>query len=278
MRFPADGPVSSRVGVLVCGLVVAGVAGALVAGLATSGPDGSEAVASPTPPPGADDSLNRPVFVEGGVVLRGSENEGKSSDPASPFYTGDEDPVRPTRVASFWMQRHEVTNREYRRFDPAHDFPSGRDRHPVVHVSWREAMAYAASVGGRLPTEAEWELAAEGTENRMFPWGDTAPTCDRAHYSECGPPGTIEVTSRPSGATPSGIHDLAGNVWEWVMPAWFEPDRMPVNDETRRMRGGSFAEGPFFLRASNRNNDFFRDYRSDAVGFRVVWPGDGDGF
>lgn len=104
------------------------------------------------------------------------------------------------------------------------------------------------------------------------PLGGPPPTCDRAHYGDCDPPGAIEVMSRPDGATPAGIHDLAGNVWEWVMPVWFEPGRTPVNDEARRMRGGSFAEGPFFLRASNRNDGFFEGHANSGVGFRVVWP------
>lgn len=236
---------------------------------------GPATAAAPRPPPGADDSLNQPIFVEGGTFLRGSHHPGKSSNPGSPFYTGDEDPVRRTRVESFWMQEHELTNEEYRRFDSAHEFPSGHGRHPVVNVTWREAMAYARSAGGRLATEWEWEYAAEGTDNRTYPWGDAPPKCDRAHYGECEPPGTIEVMNRPAGATPAGVHDLAGNVREWVMPAWFEPGRTPVNDETRRMRGGSFADAAFFLRASYRSKINVSGYENPGLGFRVVWPAEG---
>ena len=236
-----------------------------------------EPVSAPpaAPTSAARDSLNRVVWIEGGIVLKGSHNPGKSENPASPYYTGDERPPDSTRVAGFWMQEHEVTNTEFRRFDPGHQFPEGRARHPVVDVTLPEAMEYAAAVGGRLPTEAEWELAAEGTENRMYPWGDSSPTCRRAQYAACDSPnGSIEVMSRPNGATPDGVHDLAGNVWEWVVPAWFEPGRTPVNDESRRLRGGSYRSPAFFLRASNRSNGFPLGFEGDDVGFRVVWPAD----
>ncbi len=133
-------------------------------------------------------------------------------------------------------------------------------------------MAYAASIGGTLPTETQWEFAAPGTESRTYPWGDDEPTCRHAHFRGCQPEAALPVMSRPAGATPEGIHDLAGNVREWVKPTWFVPGKTPVNDEARRMRGGSFLEGPFFLRASNRNNDFFEGFRAPTVGFRVVWP------
>ena len=170
------------------------------------------------------------------------------------------------------MQRHEVTNEEYAGFDPGHLYPSGEARHPVVNVTWEEAMAYAISIGGRLPDEAEWEFAARGPEGRTYPWGDEEPTCARARFLGCGERGTVEVMMHPAGATRDGVHDLAGNVWEWVMPTWFEPGRTPVNDESRRSRGGSFDDDAFFLRSLNRNNDFPAGYRYISTGFRVVWP------
>lgn len=226
--------------------------------------------AAPVPPPGTEDPSNPGILIEGGTFVSRSDVEG-ADDPASPFWTGDEGFGRQT-VAGFWMQRHEVTNEEYRRFDDGHEFPAGQERHPVVGVSWREAMEYAVSVGGTLPTETQWEFAARGTESRKYPWGDSEPTCERAHYADCDPRATIQVMARPGGATPEGIHDLAGNVAEWVTPNWFEPGRTPVNDEARRLRGGSFRSDPFFLRAVNRNNGFFRGFQGDDVGFRVVWP------
>ncbi len=224
------------------------------------------------PPHSAVDSLNRPIAIAPGTFVRGSpEPEPEASDdPASPYWMGDES-VRRMSMDGFWMQEHEVTNAEYRRFDASHDFPAGRERHPVVNVTWREAMAYAASIGGTLPTEAQWEFAARGRESRIYPWGDDRPTCARAHYADCAPRSTVDVLSRPEGATPEGIHGLAGNVWEWVMPDWFELGSTPINTASRRLRGGSFEDAPFFLRAANRNNDFYDGYRDVTIGFRVVW-------
>jgi formylglycine-generating enzyme required for sulfatase activity len=227
----------------------------------------------PTPPRGASDPGNRAVFIHGGTFATGNSEPDPDVNPASPFSTADES-VRHVTLLGFWMQEHEVTNEEYRRFDPGHEFPAGMEHHPVVDVTWLEALAYAESLGGSLPTESQWEFAARGTNSRRYPWGDAEPTCERAHYAGCEPRSTIAVMSRAYGATPEGIHGLAGNVWEWVMPDWFDPERTPVNRASRRQRGGSFAEPAFFLRAANRNNDFYAGYRSDSVGFRVVWPVD----
>jgi formylglycine-generating enzyme required for sulfatase activity len=110
----------------------------------------------------------------------------------------------------------------------------GRDRHPVVHVAWDDAAAYAAWAGGRLPTEAEWEFAARGGQTgKLYPWGDQHPA-DNAHAANThqgafpshdtaadGHAGVAPVASYP--ANPYGLHDMAGNVWEWVSD-WYRPD------------------------------------------------------
>lgn len=234
------------------------------------GPTPTLRAASAEPPPGADDPSNPPILVEGGTFDSRSEAEGADTH-FSPYYTGGEGFGRQT-VGGFWMQAHEVTHEEYRRFDPDHAFSEGHGRRPVTGVTWEEAMAYAAFLGGTLPTEVQWEYAARGPGSRRYPWGDAPPTCERAHFRDCEPERTVAVASRPDGATPAGIHDLAGNVWEWVRPNWFEPGRTPVNRASRRLRGGSFLSEPFFLRAVNRNNDFYRGFTGRDVGFRVVWP------
>lgn len=259
------GPVAWRVAVVAGALLLSGYGVVRLIGGAAL-PEGP-----PTPPADADDPLNPVILIEGGTFMAGNEHSGDDGILDGPRSTVDEY-YGPVAVGGFWIQRHEVTNAEYRRFDPSHGFAAGEERHPVVNVTWEEALAYARSLGGRLPTEAEWEFAARGVDSRKFPWGDEEPTCEHAHYGACEPRGTLPVMSRPGGATPESIHDLGGNAWEWVTPNWFE-DRMDFgNAETRRMRGGSWVEDEFFLRAANRNKGFFTGFRWNSVGFRVVWP------
>lgn len=243
------------------------------------GPDGASAVPA-RPPPGADDPLNPPILIRGGILneaLARPADRREDSVILGPRSTIDEWPFRRERVEGFWMQMHEVTNEEYARFDPSHAYPPGRERHPVSEVTWEEAMTYAEHLGGTLPTELQWEFAVRGPEGRLYPWGDEEPTCELATFRACGTEEAVEVMSRAAGATPEGIHDLAGNVWEWVMPIWFEPGRTPVNRASRRLRGGSYDDESFFLRATNRNNDFPAGFRMGSIGFRVIWPFDGEG-
>jgi len=270
MPLAPPGSIRLRVAAAAAGLLAAGYVIARVTGAPAAAADG----AAPTPPPGADDPANPAIFIEGGTFLSGNERAGDDGILHGPRSTVDEGARRQT-VAGFWIQEHEVTNEEYDRFDPSHEFPAGMGRHPVVDVTWEAALAYARSVGGALPTETQWELAARGLASREYPWGDAEPDCDLAHYGGCEPRGTLPVKSLPAGATPVGVHDLAGNVWEWVTPDWFEPRMRFGNPETRRMRGGSFVEDEFFLRAANRNRGFFDGFRWESVGFRVVWPAAG---
>jgi iron(II)-dependent oxidoreductase len=91
----------------------------------------------------------------------------------------------------------------------------GFERHPVNEVTWEGARRYCAWRGARLPTEAEWEAAARGRDGRTYPWGEAAPTRERAVFAR-GSNETEAVGGRPAGATPEGVHDLAGNVAEWT--------------------------------------------------------------
>ena len=181
-----------------------------------------------------------------------------------PGYGVGERPARPF-VSPFYLQQHEVTNSEYRRFDPSRDASAPGD-HPAANVSWYDAMAYAAWLGGSLPTETQWEFAARGQAGRPYPWGGQRPTPTRANYDhdqngETGARGTAPVGSFPDGATPERIHDLAGNVWEWC--------RDGAN--TRVLRGGSFFNDERYL-ASTGRNFLHPDARESLVGFRVAWP------
>jgi len=239
----------------------------LVTGACAEDPAGA---APHAPPPGALDPLNAAVRLEAGAFVSGSDDFQDGVDRASPFSKADE-AVHTWQVEAFWIQEHEVTHAEYTRFDPTHPMPPGAARHPVTGITFEEALAYAESRGGSLPTEVQWEYAARGPERRLYPWGDQAPDCRRAHFRGCEPEGSLPVMSRAGDVTPEGVHDLAGNVREWTMPVWFVRGRHPVNHETRKLKGGSFDHPAFFLRAASVTNDVADDYAWDNVGFRVVW-------
>ncbi len=138
--------------------------------------------------------------------------------------------------------------------------PLLRADHPVVCVDWYQAERYCDVVDKHLPTEAQWERAAAGQTRRRFPWGDSEPTCAQAQFDDCGEH-TRPVGVRPTGATPEGVQDLAGNVSEWVhdwyySQAYWRPWRNdPVgatDGVVRVVRGGSYYDGSALLRSSYR--------------------------
>jgi formylglycine-generating enzyme required for sulfatase activity len=225
---------------------------------------------NPPPPEAADGKLNARISIPGGSFTMG-EGEGE----------------HPVTVSPFRIQEHEVTNAEYRRFlsqsepDPNHDYEAAPDL-PVVNVTWYDAVAYAAWLGGSLPTEAQWEFAARGTKGRTYPWGEQAPECDRANFKGCQPDGPKPIkTLREDGKTPEGVYDLAGNVWEWCRD-WFaeypgseQTDPLgPASGSARVLRGGSFNSSPELLRGAYRYQFSAYD-RVDYNGFRVVWSAAG---
>jgi formylglycine-generating enzyme required for sulfatase activity len=158
--------------------------------------------------------------------------------PAGPFTMGadtggepDEHPAHRVVLAAFYLDLSEVTNEAWEACVTAKACPPvdatsavrngfGSDasfrgpRQPVSAVSWDAARGYCAWLGKRLPTEAEWEKAARGTDARRYPWGNEEPTPDRAVYTGHGATG--EVGTHPRGDGPYGHHDMAGNVWEWM--------------------------------------------------------------
>ncbi|MDC0721440.1 SUMF1/EgtB/PvdO family nonheme iron enzyme [Nannocystis bainbridge] len=153
-----------------------------------------------------------------------------------------------------------------------------REDHPVVCATWAQAAAFCAWRDKRLPTEAEWERAARGPDDRHeYPWGDAPPTCQRAQTHECGPT-TAPVGSHPAGRSPDGVHDLAGNASEWVAD-WYHPRAYarshghnpagPDRGEVRVVRGGSFYDGPGYLRVSYRYG-LSPQWGYGTVGFRCA--------
>ena len=131
-------------------------------------------------------------------------------------------------------------------------------------MSWFEAAAYARWAGVRLLTEAEWERAARGgAGGREYPWGNEAPSPRRANYDEGKVGHPTPVGLYPLGATPEGIQDLAGNVWEWCED-WYDP----AKKEYRVTRGGSWDGLVTDLRGADRDY-YLPEYRLDDLGFRV---------
>jgi formylglycine-generating enzyme required for sulfatase activity len=211
----------------------------------------------------------------------------------------DEEPVHTVTLDAFWLDQTEVTNAQYRRCVEAgactatscpDDATFNDDLQPVVCVSWNQASDYCAWAGGRLPTEAEWEYAARGSQGTIYPWGDDFQP-DRANYCDVhcsfswadleaddGYTTTAPVGAFPSGASWCGALDMAGNVWEWVQD-WYatyttDPQINPVVTEGARgriLRGGSWDLDPALLRTTIRNWGG-PAASSDVSGFRCVVP------
>ena len=253
--------------------------------------------AVPTPTPSAGDTWTRPaddaamVYVPAGEFLMGSTDEDidttldECSDCMPDWFT-NEQPQHTVYLDAFWIDRSEVTNVQYRKCveagaceEPAcwDDSDYNAPDQPVVCVRWDDAQDYAAWVGGRLPTEAEWEKAARGTDGRIYPWGNSSPDCDRANYYGCvGKP--LPGGSHSDGASPYGALDMVGNVWEWVAD-WYADDydsrspaqnsQGPESGNLRVLRGGSFYYLQGFVRCACRYGVSPINWNKDC-GFRVV--------
>jgi formylglycine-generating enzyme required for sulfatase activity len=190
-------------------------------------------------------------------------------------------------VSSFLMDKLPVTVARFKRFAAATGRPlppdpywGVHDNFPVAFVRWDESKAYCEWAGGRLPTEAEREKAARGTDGRLWPWGnDPAPTTDHGVFRRnWGEEGNDAVGIRPAGASPYGLLDTGGNMWEWVED-WYDPDyfrsspqKDPAGPRTGRARvvkGGSWDSRPTVLSASSRNFGYI-GYREGDYGFRCA--------
>ncbi len=201
----------------------------------------------------------------------------------------DEKPYRKIYIDKFYIDKYEATVEDYRRCVkagkckklPNYRGKAGRacnwqhkDRlnHPINCIDWNDANTFCEWAGKRLPTEAEWEKAARGTDGRKFPWGNQDVSCEYASFHEkdsinsadwgCGTGITSPVGSRPKGASPYGVMDMAGNANEWVSGWYFDdyyrkaPRKNPPGAESglsRTARGGAFNDYAYAIRATYRN-------------------------
>ena len=206
------------------------------------------------------------VYVSAGEFTMGSNN--------GDF---DEKPERTIQVDAFWIDKTEVTQGMYAKCTAEGctkpTCTNGGDDHPVVCVEWDNAKAYCEWAGRHLPTEAEWEKAARGTDGRKYPWGNEPATCEYAVMDDltgsgngCGEGNSAwAVGSKPKGISPYGAMDMAGNVSEWVS-GWENQDA--ANNAGHVLRGGSYLSIPSTLRATKRELLHPPVSKYDGLGFR----------
>lgn len=225
--------------------------------------------------------------------------------PAGESTMGSEDgednerPAHKIGLDAYFIDIHPVTNQQYQRCvaqeictPPARAYSYTRGDYygntayadyPVIYVNWQQAQDYCQWAGARLPAETEWEKAARGSDGRTYPWGEEAPTCELANFGALGGEGgcvgdTNQVGIYPDGASPYGVLDMAGNVWEWTADLYREgytqSGSVSNDDEADGgthpvLRGGAWNGNESFLRTSFRFW-FLADYSIDFFGFRCA--------
>jgi formylglycine-generating enzyme required for sulfatase activity len=234
------------------------------------------------------------VFVPGGRFDMGG-------DETHPETEDDEVPRHPVALSSFWIDRTEVTNAQLARcvaagactppYPPALAVHEGYYEdpeyagHPAINVDWQHGQSYCTWAGGQLPTEAQWEYAARGPDERLYPWGDRPPDETLLNYAGIVN-NTAPVGLYADGASWVGALDMAGNVWEWTAD-WYRPyspapqvnPSGPDQGIGHVLRGGSWYDDAPFVRSVNRYvvREAYAEYGKPrsygfGVGFRcVVW-------
>lgn len=258
------------------------------------------------------DDMPMLIVPEGTFIMGASD-----SNPAVGF---DETPEHEVHISTFYMDKFEVTVSQFATFlntigtyddacqetdcvwpreiigytsylievgedDERHyEAMAGFENYPINHVSWFGADSYCQSVGGRLPTEAEWEFAARGEDGRIYPWGNDPPNNTRAVYFSSSFTDLKPVDALPDGASPYGIYGLAGSMWEWVSD-WYSPTyyqdsptdnpQGPEEGEGKVSRGGAWPNNNQAdrIRSTNRN---WREaaFFSPDLGFRCAFTPD----
>ncbi len=216
------------------------------------------------------------VFVPGGEFVMGAD--------------GQDNPKHTVTLSDYWIQRTEVTNREYAlciklgQCTAPQDAQAAKDvsdpgllDHPVVGVNWEQAQAYCGWIKGTLPTEAQWEKAARGTDGRTYPWGEAQPDPKLLNFNNnIGT--TSNVADYPDGKSPYSALDMAGNVYEWVAD-FYQADYYasspptdppgPATGEQRSVRSSSFSSGADQIPVATRFHSAPDASRQD-LGFRCV--------
>ena len=235
-----------------------------------------------------------PIGAQMLLIAEGEFVMGSDAPDAAP----NEQPLTPVKLSQFYISRHPVTNAQYEQFDPTHRgkrMPGAGDDHPVVYVTSLDAVKFTQWLGQkdgkkyRLPTEAEWEFAARGTDGRKYPWGNHDGCADLANFADAsttfpwrdtrlndGYAGSSPVGAFPHGASFFGVEDMAGNVWEWcidfLQPLAGTPKLNPRGagaGSKRVYRGGSWKSRFSNLRATARASNA-PNYSCNDLGFRIV--------
>jgi formylglycine-generating enzyme required for sulfatase activity len=222
------------------------------------------------------------------------EESGMVAIPSGEFVMGsgqgDEEPAHTVVVDAFEIDIFEVTNAQFAQFveetgyqtdaEKSNDpspwsayYQDGKEGYPVVKVSWNDAKAYCEWTGRRLPTEAEWEKAARGTDERIYPWGNEWDVA-KVNGKESGFRGPVTVGSFPEGDSPFGLKDTAGNVWEWT-DSWYQGYPQTTfnsnyfGETYKVLRGGGWFSEQEQVRTTKRNANS-PDAANDDIGFRCA--------
>ena len=231
------------------------------------------------------------VLIAGGVYVMGSHKSLIELNPGDLFSTdrhalGPENPAHNVEVDPFFIDTHEVSNRDYRKFvqtnkvrEPLYykDPNFNNFKQPVVGISWKEAQSYCIWKGARLPTEAEWEKASRGKRSIDYPWGNESPDNTKLNFNQ-EIKKTTNIGFYEAGKSDYGVYDLAGNVSEWVYD-WhspefylFSPKKNPVGPKKGQykvIRGGNWRNNSEDVKMYYRNATV-PSTRNKRLGFRCV--------
>ena len=218
------------------------------------------------------------ILITEGAFIKGSDDRWP-----------DEGPTHTVYLDSFYIDKYETTTERYGKFVAAtrrpppadwkgNTIPPGKEKHPVVFVTWFDANDYCHRAGKRLPTDSEWEKAARGTDGRWFPWGNDFDKM-KANTPQLKLGGTQPVGQFPQGDSPYGVSDLSGNVWEWTS-SWYKPypgNHRPTENygqKYRVLKGGSWVHCSRYrcgISAPNFNRSFFNpSTKNKGFGFRCA--------